>query len=214
MVLYQVQCSRHFAALLPLLLLLPPGEVHSECETDRDCPDPDVCVQGSCQDACRRADCGANTECQARGHRHHCLCLPGFSGRPEKGCKKRKKGGGEEERRGEELVYHHHQQQQHQQSAKNLQVSLSLSQSPARPPTENVVYGCTTNDDCPDYSACRNQQCFNLCVEHSPCAPRATCRAVNHQERCSCPDGFIGSPTVECRPSKSAFLSVLLHRTT
>ncbi len=57
---------------------------------DEPCLDHQLCRDGSCQDACRYTECGANTECRARNHRGRCQCLPGFSGRPEKGCKPRK----------------------------------------------------------------------------------------------------------------------------
>ena len=43
------------------------------------------------------------------------------------------------------------------------------------------------------------RRCINPCAEH-PCAPSAHCRAVNHRAICTCPDGYIGSPTTSCRP--------------
>ena len=70
----------------------------------------------------------------------------------------------------------------------------------ARPSTEPLEIGCASNEDCPDYAACQNTHCINPCAVRDPCAPLATCRVVNHAPVCTCPDGYIGSPEVECRP--------------
>jgi len=68
---------------------------------------------------------------------------------------------------------------------------------------EPVTPGCTTNSDCPDYTACRNTQCINPCAVDAPCAPTANCKVISHQPVCTCPDGYIGSPTTECRLRKN-----------
>ncbi len=65
-----------------------------------------------------------------------------------------------------------------------------------------VVAGCTSNSDCPDHAACYNTRCINPCAERSPCAPSAYCKVVNHQAVCTCPDGYIGTPTTNCLPRK------------
>jgi hypothetical protein len=67
---------------------------------------------------------------------------------------------------------------------------------------EPITPGCATNSDCPDYTACRNSQCINPCAVDDPCAPTANCKVINHQPVCTCPDGYIGSPTTECRLRK------------
>ena len=51
------------------------------------------------------------------------------------------------------------------------------------------------------------RRCINPCAEH-PCAPSANCRAVNHRAICTCPDGYIGSPTTSCRPREYTPLAV------
>ena len=66
-------------------------------------------------------------------------------------------------------------------------------------PVEPVVsVGCSSNSDCPDYTACENQKCINPCASNSPCAPTAICKTVHHEAVCTCPDGYIGSPLVDC----------------
>ena len=62
--------------------------------------------------------------------------------------------------------------------------------------------GCSDNNDCPDYSACQNRNCINPCARNDPCAPGANCRVANHNPICTCPDGYIGTPTTSCRLRK------------
>ncbi len=72
------------------------------------------------------------------------------------------------------------------------------------PPTEpSLDVGCSTNDECPDYTACENRQCINPCAYKNPCAPAAHCRVVRHLPICTCPDGYVGSPTTSCQLRKN-----------
>ena len=74
------------------------------------------------------------------------------------------------------------------------------------PPTEpSLDVGCSTNDECPDYTACENKQCINPCAYKNPCAPTAHCRVVRHLPICTCPDGYVGSPTTSCQPRKKSY---------
>lgn len=73
---------------------------------------------------------------------------------------------------------------------------------------EPITPGCSTNSDCPDYTACRNTQCINPCAVDAPCAPTANCKVISHQPVCTCPDGFIGSPTTECRLRKMLLITL------
>ncbi len=67
------------------------------------------------------------------------------------------------------------------------------------PSTEaTLAAGCSNNNECPDHTACENRLCINPCAFKDPCAPTANCQVINHQAVCSCPDGFIGSPTTSC----------------
>lgn len=70
---------------------------------------------------------------------------------------------------------------------------------PVIPVTEaTLAAGCASDYECPDHAACRDRLCINPCAVNDPCAKNAFCKAVNHQPVCSCPDGFIGSPTISC----------------
>ena len=61
-----------------------------------------------------------------------------------------------------------------------------------------IEYGCGTNNDCPDYTACQNRKCINPCAEDNVCAPNAICTVTRHKAICACPDGYIGSPEISC----------------
>ena len=70
--------------------------------------------------------------------------------------------------------------------------------------------GCSKDNDCPDHSACENRSCINPCVIRDPCAATATCRVANHNPICTCPDGYIGSPTTDCR-LREFYLKITLY---
>jgi hypothetical protein len=72
---------------------------------------------------------------------------------------------------------------------------------PISPPA--VQTGCSSNSDCPTYTACENRKCINPCATRNPCAPNAYCKVIQHRPECTCPDGYIGSPTTSCDLRKS-----------
>ena len=67
-----------------------------------------------------------------------------------------------------------------------------------------LAAGCERNEDCPDYDACHQRLCINPCAEDRVCAPSANCRVARHQAVCTCPDGYIGTPEVDCKLRKQA----------
>ncbi|CAB4059878.1 unnamed protein product [Lepeophtheirus salmonis] len=136
-------------------------ETATECQSNNDCPDTDVCDRGTCINACKSRPCGVNAKCTARAHSSVCSCFDGFEGNPQSIC--------------------------------NL---APLLVEPIKEP------GCDSNQDCPSHAACKDRKCINPCAESSPCASSARCKVINHEPECTCPDGFIGSPTTDCRPPK------------
>ena len=42
---------------------------------------------------------------------------------------------------------------------------------PVQPP--DVIVGCRTDRDCPDFTACENRKCINPCALRDPCARNA-----------------------------------------
>ena len=61
-----------------------------------------------------------------------------------------------------------------------------------------ITAGCDNNNECPSHTACRNRLCINPCALDDPCASNAICRVVNHEPICTCPDGYIGDPSISC----------------
>ena len=88
--------------------------------------------------------------------------------------------------------------------------SIVISAAPISEPA--LAAGCSVNEDCPGYSACRQRLCINPCAEENPCSRNANCKVVNHKAVCSCPDGYIGTPETDCKLRKYCdwFLKVLL----
>ncbi len=66
------------------------------------------------------------------------------------------------------------------------------------PPPKPVPIGCDTNDECPEYTACRNRLCINPCAKDDPCADGAFCRVDDHEPVCKCPEGYFGNPKEKC----------------
>lgn len=68
---------------------------------------------------------------------------------------------------------------------------------------------CVSSSECPSSQACINQKCRDPCP--GTCARDATCRVVNHQPICACPDGWTGDPvTTGCRIIPCKHVSPLL----
>ena len=63
----------------------------------------------------------------------------------------------------------------------------------------DVVVGCSSNDECPNYAACLNGACRNPCAYDDPCAQNAFCKVIFHSAKCACPNGYIGDPHIECK---------------
>jgi len=57
---------------------------------------------------------------------------------------------------------------------------------------------CTTDSDCPNHLACRNERCADPC----DCAPTAQCTVADHRPSCRCPTGYTGNPQVSCTIGK------------
>ena len=78
------------------------------------------------------------------------------------------------------------------------------------PKPVDVVVGCSSNDECPEYAACLNGACRNPCAYDDPCAPNAFCKVIFHSAKCACPAGYIGDPQTECRlPPRKTKITIL-----
>ena len=56
---------------------------------------------------------------------------------------------------------------------------------------------CVVNSDCPSNKACQRNKCVDPCP--GTCGINAQCDVRNHVPTCTCLEGYIGDPFVECR---------------
>ena len=71
----------------------------------------------------------------------------------------------------------------------------------------DVIIGCATDSECPEYLSCINQACRDPCILSDPCAPNAFCKVIFHTPKCACPAGYLGDPQIECKlPRKNCFI--------
>ncbi|KAK7075251.1 hypothetical protein SK128_022665 [Halocaridina rubra] len=57
---------------------------------------------------------------------------------------------------------------------------------------------CFVDDECSDSLACIELQCQDPCALYENCAPNAVCHVTRHRPVCSCPDGYVGNPNIQC----------------
>ena len=150
-----------------------------QCATDSDCDIDKQCYQGSCRFACSVVVCGQNAVCTPQFHKGVCECLRGYQGNPTIACKK-----------GMLLASLY--------SLCNFTKLIISNFTIAEITLPPIDYGCTSNNDCPDYTACQNRKCINPCAADNVCAPNAICTVSRHRAICACPDGYIGSPEISC----------------
>lgn len=76
----------------------------------------------------------------------------------------------------------------------------------------DVIIGCSTDSECPEYAACINSACRNPCILSDPCAPNAFCKVIYHTPKCACPAGYLGDPQIECKlPPRKNNCSIEIH---
>lgn len=62
--------------------------VSVQCHSDNNCPDDESCQGGSCVKVCLRVECGPESRCVARAHKHTCECVEGARKDPWSGCRR------------------------------------------------------------------------------------------------------------------------------
>ena len=172
------------------------GTGENECSRNEDCRISEVCHTGTCINACLVFKCAPYATCQTTVHDVQCTCISGYTGDGKIACDRSKF-----------LVL-----SQIVCTITYTYVIIPFSIINLVPPgaVEPVSIGCISNDDCPDHAACRNSACINPCALDNPCAPNANCKVLGHEPVCTCPDGYIGSPTTECRLRKYRYGWVLI----
>lgn len=64
---------------------------------------------------------------------------------------------------------------------------------------------CLINSDCPYNQACINRHCRDPCKLGNICGLGALCTCRDHTASCSCLDGFIGDPFIQCIPPRKSW---------
>lgn len=190
------------------------------CRANNDCPSDRACVNGQCLNPCLYENpCSSRAECSVHNHLAVCRCPPGLLGNPYVDCRP--------EMRPECRVDTDCPSRLACLDAR-CQDPCSVIEPCQRPSTCEVVPSnpvrtmlcvcpsgyissgsgtckptppvltigeCAADPDCPAEKACVN----GLCRDPCDCGPNAECRIRDHKPVCSCPEGFQGTPELECR---------------
>lgn len=150
---------------------------HPECTINSDCSRDKACVNNKCVDPCP-GRCGYGAQCHTLNHSPICSCPTQMVGDPFVACR---------------------------QAEPIDPCNPSPCRSNGFCRVSNGAAVCTypeciTNDDCSSDRACFNQKCSDPCV--NACGSNALCSSINHKAICSCPNGYVGSPHVQCSPQR------------
>src|SRR5699024_3487174 len=58
--------------------------------------------------------------------------------------------------------------------------------------------GCRSDSDCASSETCINNFCMDPCSSSTACGTNALCSVQAHERVCSCREGTLGNPYVEC----------------
>lgn len=175
-----------------------PPNCRPECVVSAECPTIKACVNQKCTDPCL-GSCGLNARCEVINHSPICSCLEGQTGDPFKSCypiPPEPVRPPVEERDACQL---------------NPCGPNAICQSTGRIPSCQCIEGyvgqppncrpeCVINPDCPSNRACIRNHCVDPCP--GSCGRNTECRLISHAVSCTCVQGFIGNPFVECLPKK------------
>ncbi|KAI1292053.1 Latent-transforming growth factor beta-binding protein 4 [Halotydeus destructor] len=153
------------------------GKCIDACRTDDTCPYAMACVNRRCQDPCSVfGACGRNALCRSENHRAVCSCPPEFRGNANTVCDR------------EEV------QMLEQCTADSACQFGFICETGA------CVEGCRNDDQCTANTACYNRKCRDPCSLGTSCGENTNCASNSHRPVCTCKAGFVGDPTVDCRP--------------
>lgn len=57
---------------------------------------------------------------------------------------------------------------------------------------------CVLNTDCSQNEACKNNICYNPCID--TCGKNTECHVINHSPTCFCQPKTTGNPQIACSP--------------
>jgi hypothetical protein len=176
-------------ACLPSYFGNPPN-CRPECTVNSDCPSNKACLRERCIDPCP-GSCGAGAQCSVINHTPMCTCPAGYIGDPFVNCYPKP-------------------------PERQPVITDPCNPSPCGPnancrdgtctcipeyhgdPYQGCRPECVVSQDCPRDKACIRQKCKDPCP--GTCGQNARCEVINHVPMCSCNQGFVGNPFVNCNP--------------
>ncbi|XP_046465435.1 neurogenic locus notch homolog protein 3 isoform X1 [Neodiprion pinetum] len=161
--------------------------VRVECQINEDCLGSRACLNNKCIDPCP-GFCGLNAECHTRDHVPTCTCLARYTGDPYTSCRIADP------------------QAACKPSPCGLNTKCEVINEVPRctclpgyqgSPLSGCRHECESDAECSNHLACSsNFKCENPCQ----CGDGANCEVINHRPKCTCPNNWLGSPYVACRP--------------
>lgn len=186
------------------------------CRTNQNCAGHLVCTRNQCINPCEgSAACGPNAICSVVNHRISCTCPLNFVGRPSAnvGCMRESIAClSNADCHSSGLICTNNRCRQDCNANKDCAVDercvnnrchIQCTKDRECPTSEiclqNVCnVGCRSDSDCSSTETCINNFCMDPCASSTACGTNALCQVYNHEKVCSCNDGTIGNPFVEC----------------
>lgn len=200
------------------------------CQYNDDCADHEACdpLNRVCRPVCDEGVCASNAHCIGRHHKADCTCPTGSTGNPYTHCAPIPVPGPPEPKcrtdaecpsllacidaRCQNPCTHTDICTPDQQCKvlNTLPLRTIICQCP--PDTivdsngrcRSVVHlqpQCTLDTDCLETDKCVRGGCILAC-RFDRCGVNALCNSINHQAVCTCAEGYVGNPHVECTNGK------------
>lgn len=220
------QCREYngqaICSCLPGFMGAPPT-CRPECIVNSDCKQNEACFNRKCRDPCP-GTCGTNAKCQVISHSPVCICLPGYTGDPFTRCHFIRKYFPQIRIRSCSrskilmVIYFPAPELPPEptnpcvpspcglnaqcQVRNQLPSCTCLPNFNGSPP--NCRPECASNSECPSHLACINQKCKDPCP--GACGTYALCHVISHTPMCTCQDGYVGNPMIQCTVQQSKYL--------
>jgi hypothetical protein len=167
-----------------------------ECITNSDCSRNLACKNYKCQPPCLRGSCGTDALCSVQNHQPVCSCPPGTEGDPYRYCAI------------VPVTVRPLDSEPCSLYPCGVNTICKNTGSSATCECINGYFGspygygckpeCVVNADCQLIKTCSNNKCVDPCI--NTCGYNSICSVKNHSPYCSCPQGMIGDPFVNCVP--------------
>lgn len=189
----------------------------SGCRSNAQCAEHLVCTRSQCINPCEgSAACGPNAQCSVLNHRITCSCPHTFVGRPTAnvGCMRESISctANTDCQHSSGLYCTNNRCRQACSASKDCAVDercvgarchVQCTKDRECPASEICIQnictvGCRSDSDCASSETCINNFCMDPCSSSTACGTNALCSVQAHERVCSCREGTLGNPYVEC----------------